>query len=77
MYKKNPKRQLKDKTNLNSITKYSGLVFQMFVIILAGTFAGIELDKWLHLGFPVFTLILTLFAVVVAIYFTIKDFIHF
>jgi hypothetical protein len=49
----------------------------MIIIILAGTFGGIELDKWLHLGFPVFTVILTFLAVVLAMYFTIKDFLHF
>lgn len=77
MYKKNQKKLQKDKTNLNKYSRFSGTVFQMFVIILAGTFGGIELDKWVHWRFPVFTVILTLFSVVWAMYYAIKDFLHF
>ena len=77
MHKKNQKKPQKVKTNLNKYTRFSGAVFQMFVIILAGTFGGIGLDKWLHWKFPVFTVILTLFSVALAIYYTIKDFLHF
>lgn len=46
---------------------------QMAVIITGGVLAGIQLDKWLHLKFPVFTLILTLLSVFLAIYYFIKD----
>jgi antibiotic biosynthesis monooxygenase (ABM) superfamily enzyme len=45
----------------------------MLVIMLAGVFGGRELDKWMELQFPVFTLILTVLAVILAIYFVIKD----
>ena len=77
MHRKNRKSPLKDKTNLNNIARYTGIVIQMFVIILAGAFAGIKLDKWLHLGFPVFTVVLTFFSVILALYYVIKDLIHF
>ena len=45
----------------------------MAAIILAGVFGGRELDKWLENGFPVFTLVLSVVSVVLAVYFAIKD----
>jgi hypothetical protein len=45
----------------------------MLGIMLAGVFGGRELDRWLEMQFPVFTLTLTIFAVILAIYFVIKD----
>jgi hypothetical protein len=45
----------------------------MLVIILLGVFGGIKLDEYLELNFPVFTLIFTVLAVILAIYYTIKD----
>lgn len=45
----------------------------MLVIILAGVFGGRELDRWLEFQFPVFTMILTILAVMLAIYTVIKD----
>lgn len=47
--------------------------FQMAAIITAGVLGGIQLDKWLGLSFPAFTLFLTLFSVFLAIYYFIKD----
>jgi hypothetical protein len=49
----------------------------MIVIIVAGTFGGLKLDQWVNLNFPLFTLVLTLFSVSLAIYLAIKDFIKF
>ena len=46
---------------------------QMLVIIFAGVFGGMELDKWLKLKFPVFTVILSVLSVFAAIYLVIKD----
>jgi len=48
---------------------------KMALIMVGGTFAGIELDKWLQLKFPVFTLLFALLSVFLAIYYFIKDFI--
>jgi hypothetical protein len=47
----------------------------MLVIILAGAFGGRELDKLVEWQFPVFTLVLSILAVILAIYAVIKDFI--
>ena len=63
----------KKKKALNNYARYSSIAFQMLLIILAGVFGGRELDRWLELQFPVFTLILTILAVVLSIYFVIKD----
>lgn len=63
----------KEKKALKTYARYSSIAIQMLVIILAGVFGGRELDKWLDWGFPVFTLVLTILAVFLAIYTVIKD----
>ena len=63
----------KEKKALKAYARYSSIAFQMLVIILAGVFGGRELDRWLEWGFPVFTLVLTILAVFLAIYTVIKD----
>lgn len=45
----------------------------MMVIIVAGTFGGFKLDEFLNWGFPVFTLLFSIGAVILAIYIAIKD----
>jgi hypothetical protein len=57
----------------NDYLKYSGMGIQMAAIITGGVLAGIQLDKWLRFKFPVFTLVLTLLSVFLAIYYFIKD----
>jgi F0F1-type ATP synthase assembly protein I len=59
---------------LNSYGKYSSIALQMLFIILIGVFGGIELDKLLDFQFPVFTLVLSILSVVLAIYYVTKDF---
>ena len=61
------------KNSLNSYAKYSNIAIQMLVIILLGVFGGFKLDQWLELKFPVFTVILSLLSVVLAIYLVTKD----
>lgn len=63
----------KEKKALKAYARYSSIAFQMLVIILAGVFGGRELDRWLDLGFPAFTLSFTILAVILAIYTVIKD----
>ena len=67
------KKQNQKKKSLENYAKYSSIAMQMLAIILLGVFGGIKLDEWLDLGFPVFTLILTLLSVILAIYYVIKD----
>ena len=58
----------------NNYARYAGMGTMMIVTIGLGTFAGVKLDKWLELKFPVFTLVLSLGSVFAAIYLAIKDF---
>ncbi len=53
---------------------YSALAGQMLVIIVVGVYGGLKLDSWVDVGFPVFTLLLSLVSVAFAIYYAIKDF---
>lgn len=66
----------KKKSNLNSYAKYSSIAMQMLVIILLGVFGGYKLDEWLSLSIPVFTVVLSLLSVVIAIYTVTKDLIN-
>jgi predicted MFS family arabinose efflux permease len=61
------------KKQLSNYAKYSGMAVQMAAIIVGGVLGGIQLDKWLALKFPVFTLVLTLLSVFLAMYYFIKD----
>ncbi len=64
-------------TSINSYARYSGLAFQMIAIILVGVFGGMKLDEVVKWEFPVFTLVFTLLAVVMSMYYAVKDFIRF
>ncbi|MFO8128308.1 MAG: AtpZ/AtpI family protein [Bacteroidales bacterium] len=65
------------KNHLKNYGKYSSIALQMLVIILLGVFGGYKLDEWINTGFPVFTLLLSIISVALAIYVAIKDFIKF
>jgi ATP synthase protein I len=63
----NPKKPLPD------YARYSSIALQMLVIITGGVFGGYELDEYLKLKFPVFTVVLSFLSVIFAIYYVIKD----
>jgi len=65
----------KKSKSLSDYARYSNLAVQMIVIILAGVWGGIKLDHWLHTSFPVYTLVLSLAAVMLSLYVSLKDFI--
>ena len=67
------KKQNLPKKPLNNYAKYSGMAIQMAAIIVGGVLGGVELDKYLKLSFPIFTLVLTLLSVFLAIYYFIRD----
>jgi F0F1-type ATP synthase assembly protein I len=77
MSKENNKKTNRNKSKkyLDSYARYTSIAFQMLAIILVGVIGGIKLDEWLELTFPVFTVILTILSVILAIYYTIKDFV--
>ncbi len=67
-------KDIKSKKKLfDSYARYSTIAVQMLVIILVGVFGGIELDKLIKLEFPVFTVVLSVLSVILAIYYVTKD----
>ena len=71
-----PKKPKSNQSTLNDYARYSGLAFQMIAIILVGVFGGMKLDDLVKWEFPVFTLVLTLLAVVLSMYYAVKDLIR-
>lgn len=70
------KQPKKRKKLLDSYARYSSIGFQMLVIILLGVFGGIKLDQWLHMKGPVFTVVLSVASVILAIYTVTRDLIR-
>ncbi len=61
---------------MNSYAKYSTIAIQMMAIIAGGTYAGIKLDEYAG-NDNLFTVILSLSSVIIAMYLAIKDVIKF
>jgi len=77
MEKKKTNSKQKNKKEINQYLKYSNLAFQMIAIIMVGVFGGIKLDNLVKkIEFPLFTFVLTIFGIVLATYYAIKDFIR-
>ncbi len=77
---KNPnKNNLKTQSQkkLNAYPKYSSMALQMGFIITLGTFGGLKIDQYFNLNFPIFTLILSIASVIIAVYLAIKDIINY
>lgn len=60
---------------LNSYAKYSGLGIQMALIIGGGCYGGYKLDEHSGNKTPIFTIILSLVSIALAMYIVLKDFI--
>ncbi|NPA45010.1 MAG: AtpZ/AtpI family protein, partial [Chlorobi bacterium] len=65
-YQKNKKKI--DTSPLKSYAKYSGIAFQMIIIIVLGTIGGYKLDEYFGFKKHILTLILSILSVVLAIY---------
>lgn len=63
----------KERDRLRLIAKYTSAAFQMAAIIVLGALGGKYLDIYLETSFRVWTLLLTILAVALALYFFIKD----
>jgi hypothetical protein len=70
--KNSPKKKLPD--SAASYMKYASMGTQMLIIIGLGVFGGYKIDTMMGNKVPIFTLILSLLSVGVAIYISIKDF---
>lgn len=69
--KKSKKQPNSNKSN--SILRYSGMGLQMGTIMLLGAFGGMQIDKYFGIKNNIFTATLTILAVFIAVYLTIKD----
>jgi F0F1-type ATP synthase assembly protein I len=56
----------------NNYARFSGIGIQMFAIIAIGTFAGVKLDEKLPNKHNLYTLVLSLLAVIASIIYVIK-----
>ena len=73
---KNKETTNRQNSSLNYYAKYSGLAFQMGIIIAVAVWGGIKLDELAEINKPIFTIILSLLGVFMAIYIAVKDFIR-
>jgi hypothetical protein len=59
----------------NPLFKYGNLAIQMGLIIGIGAWGGKKLDEHYQTSEPYYTIVLSLFAIVTALYLVLKDFI--
>lgn len=69
---KNQNQVQKKKEQLNSYARYSGVAFQMIVIIAIGTFVGVKLDEKYPNKYGAYSVALSFTSVIIAIVFVIK-----
>lgn len=62
----------KEKNPLSSYAYYSGMAFQMGIVIAGGTYGGIKLDEKLNTK-PLFIIICAFASIAIALYLVIKD----
>ncbi len=60
---------------LSAYAKYSALGIQMALIIGGGCYGGYKLDEYYKNTTPIFTIILSLVSIALAMYIVLKDFI--
>jgi len=65
--------QKQSKKQLNKYVRFSGIAFQMIVIIALSSYAGSKLDDVYPNSYKLFTIILSLIGVALSMYFVIKQ----
>lgn len=58
---------------LSDYARYSNLALKMIAVVLAAFFIGWQVDKWTSIGFPLFTLLLSIGALIMIMLLLIKD----
>ncbi|MFW5805418.1 MAG: AtpZ/AtpI family protein [Bacteroidales bacterium] len=66
-------KQKNNKNRFKNYLRFTTIVWEMLVIIGAGTWGGVEIDKGRDADFPLFTVILSLLSVFIATYLVIKQ----
>ena len=69
----NKDQDQKPKEQLNTYARFSGMGFQMIVIIGIGVYAGIKLDEHYPNKYSLFTIICSLTSIGIALYLVIKQ----
>jgi len=72
MGKKSPYNS-KNKPSDSQYIRYSSLGFQLIATIAIGMFIGVKLDDWLEMEKPIFTVCVSVFFVIIALYIVVKD----
>ena len=65
----NPKK----KPQVDQYLKYSGMAFQLAIVLGVGTFIGIRLDRYFQTDRPYFTVLLALLSLFAGFYLSLKD----
>ncbi len=73
MSNKDQDQEKKGKGQLNTYARFSGIGFQMIVIIGLGVYLGIKLDENYPNDYSLFTIILSLISIGIALYSVIKQ----
>lgn len=73
MEQKNKDKKKVNPEGINKFVRFSGLAFEMGIIIGGGTYGGVYLDRYFELETPVFTIILSLFSVFASLYLVVKQ----
>lgn len=68
----NKDKERKPKEQLNNFARFSGIGFQMIAIIGLGVYSGVKLDEKFPNKYNLFTLICSLVAIGMALYFVIN-----
>ncbi len=68
-----PEKEKDAKTKVNNYVRYSSIVFQMAAVIGLGVWGGRQLDQYLGLKFPAFTLVFLFMAIFGGMYWSLKD----
>lgn len=69
----NQQKSPRKKRSLNNYARFSGIAFQMLAIIGGGTYLGVFLDEKFPNKHPIYTIICSLFAVLISIYFVVRQ----
>ncbi len=73
MTEKNKNTTNSNREGLNKFIRFSTLAFEMGIIIICGTFAGVWVDDYFLFETPVFTIILSLLSIFASLYLVIKQ----
>jgi hypothetical protein len=69
----NKKSYPKQKKQLNKLVRFSGIAFQMVIIISLGSFSGYQLDLYLEINNSIFTIAFSLLSIAVALMHVIQQ----